>query len=167
MSSKKRAKHAELDDATTAAIAKLNALSFEATDPLNPPAYLREYIKPGQYMKGRPNEYVTQTEDLENSDEEQESLSDEEDLDNLDEGFDQNWLELGDHDRCHVSVYLGQEWVEAIVSYSTDHGLFSQLTDTTASPRRHRAGRDTRPPPNTACMAKERSRPRPLALRAT
>ncbi|CAN9171613.1 unnamed protein product [Alternaria alternata] len=114
MSSKKRAKHAELDDATTAAIAKLNALSFEATDPLNPPAYLREYIKPGQYMKGRPNEYVTQTEDLENSDEEQESLSDEEDLDNLDEGFDQNWLELGDHDRCHISVYLGQEWVEAI-----------------------------------------------------
>jgi hypothetical protein len=166
MNRKKRAKDVELDDATTAAIARLNALSFEAADPLSPPAHFLEYIKPGLFMKGRPNEYVPENKDHETSDEEQESLSDE-DPDGLDEVVDQNWLELGDNDRVHISVYLGQEWVEAIVSCSTDHGLFSRLTDMTGSPRRHRAGRDTRPPPNTASMAKERSRSRPLALRAT
>ncbi|RYN39619.1 hypothetical protein AA0112_g3578 [Alternaria arborescens] len=113
MNRKKRAKDVELDDATTAAIARLNALSFEAADPLSPPAHFLEYIKPGLFMKGRPNEYVPENKDHETSDEEQESLSDE-DPDGLDEVVDQNWLELGDNDRVHISVYLGQEWVEAI-----------------------------------------------------
>jgi hypothetical protein len=129
MVNKKARKSVALDEATTRAIEQLGALSFRPSDGLAPPSnWMREVTK---------EEMAAAIEALESDSDEDGGTDEESPNGNKKKGtagahddpsHGQNWIELDDGSgEIHISIYLGDEWVAAIVSAPIDRRL-AQLT---------------------------------------